>query len=344
VQESPPARQLHREESRASNRKILGNIKRRPFEAKRIPPWETDSGCTLHSTLVVECKRTEDAEKRKDATKRTIEARGQHQYTIYTDGSAEEGVKNGGSASVITREGEVIHTIKRPAGWWCSSYTAELTALEAAADWIAENEVQDALILTDSQAAIKALHNLNKTSDGLLAKLHSKLKTCCRRSAITLQWIPGHCGTDGNEIADQEANNARAIQQNEVPIEWRAARARLRRETRKKWTLENRHAEVYGEGIKREEERPRREEVLGAQLRAGHVTSSAYYRKRFNIEQDGTCHRCGEEEEKDHIWECPADDATRLSMGIPVTASPKIASKEENLAIRYARKVRPNWF
>ncbi|GFG33532.1 hypothetical protein Cfor_03439 [Coptotermes formosanus] len=59
-------------------------------------------------------------------------------------------------------------------------------------------------ILSDSQATIKALDSF---------QMNSKLDWDCRQSPVTLAehkgiqmiWVPGHMGTDGNEIADQLA-------------------------------------------------------------------------------------------------------------------------------------------
>jgi len=153
----------------------------------------------------------------------------------------------------------------------------------------AHKSSQGFLILTDIQVAVNAIESVNKTVDRLLASVHRTLRTCTIKAAITIQWIPGHCGTDGNKKANKEANDARKIDQAGTRIEWRAAKARLRRKRRKKWVLEVRHKDVYGAGISRKRDKPKREDTLVVQIRASHVPRSAYYRKRFQIDPGGEC-------------------------------------------------------
>ena len=61
---------------------------------------------------------------------------------------------------------------------------------------------------------------------------------------------------------------------------------------------------MYGEKVRRAKGAKRKEQVLLAQLRAGHCPKTRYYQKRVGISEDGRCERCGEEEEKDHWVEC----------------------------------------
>ena len=74
---------------------------------------------------------------------------------IYTDGSASEGRSDGGAGCVVTRgsyeEPEVVEVREVAAGKVCSSFQAEMVAIEAALGWLRENEVG----MEESQSGIR---------------------------------------------------------------------------------------------------------------------------------------------------------------------------------------------
>jgi ribonuclease HI len=65
------------------------------------------------------------------------------------------------------------------------------------------------LILSDSQAALKALSSLKVTSR-LVAECLDALSELACLNEVTLVWVPGHCGVFGNEEADKLARQASA--------------------------------------------------------------------------------------------------------------------------------------
>ena len=78
--------------------------------------------------------------------------------TIYTDGSAEAGLWNGGSAAVVTtgepENPEVLNTLRAKGSSITCSTEEEVEGMKLARTWIAENAPANAkvLICTDSNA------------------------------------------------------------------------------------------------------------------------------------------------------------------------------------------------
>ena len=59
-------------------------------------------------------------------------------------------------------------------------------------------------ICTDSQAAIMALSS-HKVTSRLVWECIKTLNELAEHNKITLMWVPGHCGVEGNEKADELA-------------------------------------------------------------------------------------------------------------------------------------------
>ena len=72
--------------------------------------------------------------------------------------------------------------------------------------------IWSAIIYTDNQAAITAIQ-LTKPNPGhyIFDALHDNIKALQKKHigiCLTIQWIPGHKGVEGNERADKEAKKA----------------------------------------------------------------------------------------------------------------------------------------
>ena len=145
-----------------------------------------------------------------------------------------------------------------------------------------------------------------------------------RGTHTSLQWVPGHAGLPGNELADEIAREAANLEQHDVPIDLPSAKARLRRHAHREWEQRlqpTRYALQNGVRRPPTAERlglSRRECVEVARLRTGHSLMLREYRHRIGLEDDPTCPECGlEDETLTHLLtDCPARaDARRRIFG-----------------------------
>lgn len=84
--------------------------------------------------------------------------------------------------------------------------SAELEAIWVALQYIWRSGIVNAVIMTDSKAGLEFIKlNINERYRDEIVE---RLLSIASRTHTTLQWIPGHAGTTGNEVADRLAKSA----------------------------------------------------------------------------------------------------------------------------------------
>lgn len=216
---------------------------------------------------------------------------------IFTDGSkTEEGT---GAAFHSLLENKKYRLNKEN-----SVFQAELLAIKEAISFVASAQpLQPTTIWTDSQAAIKAIGIRYHPSD-LVQEIRKMLVT---HNLITISWIKGHAGFEGNETADALAKEAIL---NGIPTQLALPISHLRKlllnnllkEWQREWDETDLSARVKDCCPKVScNNNWTRQEI---QFQTGHGPFPTYF-ERFKIKGNGNC-ACGELGSPDHfITSCP---------------------------------------
>ena len=135
---------------------------------------------------------------------------------VYTDGS-KDNKENTGYGYYIENNNK-NHYASESLNNYNTVYQAETIAIHEAASYLIRNNTMNTPIyfFSDSQATIRALTNHTIKSHTTLECIKI-LNTLGLNNKVTIKWIPGHKGYDGNEIADSLAKNGASKDSNEKP-------------------------------------------------------------------------------------------------------------------------------
>ena len=127
----------------------------------------------------------------------------------YTDGSRMN--NQTGAGCVILRPNKRATEIQVPLGKRASVYQAEMTAIMTTVTKLLRKKGRirgrKISIFCDNQACIKALTS-PRTRSKLTMECTDQLNTLGEENDVTLVWVPGHRGIEGNEKADTLAKEA----------------------------------------------------------------------------------------------------------------------------------------
>ena len=295
------------------------------------PPWTAESKATFNGNLVEKIKRSECDEKKKKVAEETIVKQAGAALDIYTDGSAKGGTrKGGGGVLIIDNVNHTEYEITAAAGEVTCSFQAELIAIKAALQKIQVlqfiGEVPDAArinLYTDSKSAIECLASGRNQKSFVASKIWELLDSIAGEGnpEFNFQWIPSHCGVQGNERVDAIAKRASEMPQQEAQVDLNSAKATIRKELDKNW---KRNAKVVVPGAtavrgEKEANLPQNVRTVLARFRTGGFTPElAWYRNfvtRKKPRPDSSiCQRCQESDETvEHVMrDCPALSRLRL--------------------------------
>ena len=154
---------------------------------------------------------------------------------VFTDGSAENAVRNRGSGAYIRRPDGTTSSPSIPAGDLSSNYRAEVRTLKAATELLTEEDCnqQNIVLLSDS-----ALQSLTNGPTGLRTQqLHNSPRTLSDKNRVVLQWLPAHVGTAGNETADRLAKAAAKLPQPHFSTSYKEVKTLLKQKLKSAWRL-----------------------------------------------------------------------------------------------------------
>ena len=148
---------------------------------------------------------------------------------VYTDGSAEEAVRNGGGGVLMlfpdgTRSSKAV-----PTGKVSTNFRAESCALLEATRILNTNRIlaKNTVILTDCKSMLQSVQGSRDRSQ-LLENIRKELTILSSKTNLVLQWIPSHCGIYGNEEADRLSKKGSKLDQYENPVSYDEAKTLLR--------------------------------------------------------------------------------------------------------------------
>ena len=160
-------------------------------------------------TLYKESTSKEDSKERvKAITLATINDRYNNHLHIFTDGSKQD---NSTTAAIWVPQANHQDKWKLDPGDILSIMSAEMYAIIKAAEWLALNAViienKQVVILTDSMSALETMKHWPNTNHQTLVNQMIGITNIIEDVvfSLTLQFVPSHVGTEGNEMADQLA-------------------------------------------------------------------------------------------------------------------------------------------
>ena len=266
-----------------------------------IAPWKDTSKITINTDLGLGARRSASVASRRETAERRLAELPAEAVWIWSDGSANAGVADGGGGAVVLLPGGEEREVRVPAGRLCSSTRAELTALLEALRAVPElNPPEDlpAVVCLDSKAALMLLASgaaaqMTRLGADIWTEL---LRLSSPRRRVYLQWIPAHCGLPYNERADGLAKEAAGLQQSTTPVDVRTLTRAVHRHETSAWQAarpDGWYRSIMGTRLPPPVRLARREEAIDVhQIRTGHWGRSEQYLHRIGRRPTAACSQC----------------------------------------------------
>ena len=152
----------------------------------------------------------------------------------YTDGSAEEAVKNGGGGVFIKLPNSRSIRKSVATGQQSTNYKGETCASLAAAQTLNQEKrlPTNTVFFTDCRSILQSLQSPGV--EQIFSNIRQELSLRKNKTSVTLQWIPSHCGVGGNEEADWLSKMGSKLEQSVHPMSYSEAKTILRNNFRTK--------------------------------------------------------------------------------------------------------------
>ena len=192
------------------------------------------------------------------------------------------------------------------------SYAEEEDAMCLALDWLEDNVPQSAQIITDSKSLCDALRNEGPDVDHLRSRIFRYT------GLLEIQWVPGHAGVEGNELADAAAKRATLLDGPGRSVSYKAICAKIRSSTKDPAPTPELPKLVYAAyNPKKETEiASRSDQSLLAKIRSGESLLFMAFKNKIDRVTDPTCYLCGEAPHDQEHWMkfCPGTLEKRMRL------------------------------
>ena len=246
---------------------------------------------------------------------------------IYTDGSSENAVKNGGAGIFIQYPEGNEDRISTPTGLFSTNYKAESVALEKAATHISQRlqSNHNIVFLSDALSVLQSMKSNQKDINSLSIAL-SDLSSY---HIVTLQWVPSHCDLFGNETADRLAKEGSKLPQEDKSTSYNEVKTIVKARIGARWKEKHPNfnpRDAYYQLC-------RHEQVIIFRLRTKHNRLKHHLFHKFKIGQSDQC-PCGTgSQTTEHILQtCPLLDTRRRKVWPdPIPETQKLYGALEDL-------------
>ena len=158
------------------------------------------SSLVIHRTIQEQLKKNNKQVPAGRVAESYLEQHFSDKILIFTDGSKDPDTGRTGAAVFIPHY--KIH-IKERTTDHLSVYTVELAAIILGLEWIEGNDHNNALIASDSWAALTSIKTMKSCRQDLIYKIHNLLHRMHNNDmTVCFIWVPAHVGIEENEGVD----------------------------------------------------------------------------------------------------------------------------------------------
>ncbi|GFN92936.1 RNA-directed DNA polymerase from mobile element jockey-like [Plakobranchus ocellatus] len=269
----------------------------------------------------------------------------------YTNGSARDGVHDGGYGILVQWPDGTTTRASGPVGKITFSFDCEYKALVECLRLVLRRHregttLPGVVVLTDCQWLVRKLSGMGSAEVGTALQLMEELVRV-ENVRVIVQWLPSHVGIGGNETADSLANLGRNQQQPNNPVTLTQVANLLRRKTAALWDAAS---GSYDDRTQKFNEARRAGDYIGDldrcdavqlfRVRAGHsLLRSDMFPRKWSATT--VCRLCGEENEDcSHVlFRCGELSGIRETDWSDITLQDALWGSKENM-VRAARLLR----